>query len=108
MLPFNHQNISVIDDNFRLNKDKTNALSSKIYDIASDLAISRLLVFIKCTNTLSSVSAYLACLDNGHVPLLLDTSIRDVFFQKLVEQYQPNIFVDSEKIYLEAWKDFVF
>ena len=68
-------------------------LAKKADKVAKKLNGSRNLVFIFCSNSIASVVAYLACLRNGHVPLLVDQKINQELVEHLIEIYRPNYLI---------------
>ena len=50
---------------------------------------NRTFIFIMCRNTFSSLKGYVACIEKGIVPLLLDAGMEKGLFSNLVERYQP-------------------
>ncbi len=64
----------------------------QLYDntaFLSEKMQSRSLVFLLCTNTIGSVTGYIACMNYGIVPFLLNANIEEDLLKNLVEQYQP-------------------
>lgn len=51
----------------------------------------RALAFLLCKNTLGALVAYLTCLRNGVVPLLLDARINKNMFDQLMAAYRPEL-----------------
>lgn len=49
----------------------------------------RSLLFLLCRNTAGAVLNYLACLENGIVPLLLNASIDEELLEELCQKYKP-------------------
>ena len=56
----------------------------------SDIIKIRSLFFIVCNNSVCSLKAYVSCMINRHVPLLLDSLLSDFFLLEWVEAYEPN------------------
>jgi long-chain acyl-CoA synthetase len=56
----------------------------------------RTLVFLLCTNDMPSLVAYLACLEAGAVPLLLDAEISSDSLKRLCSVYQPQFVYCSQ------------
>ncbi len=54
-----------------------------------DIIAKRSLVFIKCRNCVGSVIGFLASISDQIVPLLLDDSMDDGLFNRLIEVYHP-------------------
>lgn len=59
-------------------------------NISFQIEKERALVFIFCINTKESVAGYLGCLNAGHVPLLIDSSINKNLAESLLDTYKPN------------------
>lgn len=57
---------------------------------AARLKGTRRLVFALVNNNLESLTAYLGCLRNGHVPLLLASNIAPDLLKLLIETYRPD------------------
>ena len=51
---------------------------------------SRSLVFLLVGNNLDSLVAYVACLNHGIVPLMLDAKIDEQLLQRFIELYRPD------------------
>lgn len=56
----------------------------------SSFVKSRTLVFCFCTNTVGSVTGYLAFLNAKVVPVMVDAGINEELAQSLLERYQPD------------------
>ena len=68
---------------------------SKLYEDIKRLAqilSKRQMVFLLGENDCATIIAYLACLEAGAVPLLLDKNISPEFFYRLVNIYEPSYF----------------
>lgn len=79
-------NIAVITDGGEIyNYGELAALADKA--VAS--MPKRSLVFILAGNSVAALSAYVGCLRNGHVPLLLDKGLDGALLDRLVETYRP-------------------
>lgn len=61
--------------------DATGALASKIGH--------RCLVFVLCRNEIGSVTGYVACVNNGIVPVMLNSHLDAVLLSQLTELYKP-------------------
>lgn len=62
------------------------------------LVPARSLVFCFCTNTIDSMSGYLAFLKNRIVPLMLDAQIDETLCENLISVYEPDyLYVPVEK-----------
>lgn len=80
-----HDSIAVITEDEQVSYQK---LTEDADLLASQIG-KRCLVFLVCSNTYSSLCAYVAFLRNDIVPLLVHHSINDKMFQRLIEAYQP-------------------
>lgn len=69
------------------------ALAAAADTLAGKIPGERALVFILCRNSIPSITAYLACLRGGHVPLLLDENINDTLLDELIRLYTPGCFI---------------
>lgn len=58
----------------------------------------RQLIFLLAGNTVPSVVAYLACLQQHHVVMLLDENINSYLLEKLTRAYNPNFIVEGENV----------
>lgn len=58
-------------------------------DAIKELAPARSLVFILCRNTIGSALAYLCCLQNRMVPLLINDAIAPDLLDNLINLYSP-------------------
>lgn len=59
----------------------------------------RRLIFILSSNTYESVLAYVGCLNNGIVPLMLDSEITKELLDNLYREYKPDyIYLPMEKL----------
>ena len=65
-------------------------LFQKTKDYSAKLPSSRQLVFIKCSNTIDTVIAYVATLESGHVALMLDENLDEELLTNLTNLYRPN------------------
>lgn len=63
-------------------KAKTDLLAQKMRE--------RSLVFCLCSNTLDSLVGYVACLNHGVVPLMLDARIDNALLARFLEIYDPD------------------
>lgn len=71
-------------------------LSKRIIEIGQQFK-SRCLIFCMCKNQPEALIGYLAFLDSGAVPLLLDASISTEKFDQLKEIYKPDyVWIDGE------------
>lgn len=61
------------------------SFSNKFYEIIN----KRTLIFIFADNSIGSLSAYVACLNYGVVPLLISSDIDQEFIEKLIRIYKP-------------------
>ena len=83
--------IALIDD--KKQKITYGGLAQKADNLARLFEGKRNLVFIFCSNTIPSIVAYLACLRNGHIPLLVDEKINQELSDHLVSLYRPNYLI---------------
>ncbi len=59
---------------------------------------TRKLLFLVGANDILSITAYIACIEKGIVPLLLDYGISDTSLKKLIEIYQPTyVFIPKKR-----------
>lgn len=63
-------------------------------DLLGDLPRERALVMLRCSLTIPSVAAYMALLADGHVPLLLESSLAQPLLDGLAELYRPDVILD--------------
>ncbi|MDP5131090.1 MAG: hypothetical protein NWQ54_09400, partial [Paraglaciecola sp.] len=68
------------------------------HELNQQMPDKRQLVFLKAHNSISSIVAYLSCLQAGHPVMLLDPVIVQDSLANLVCQYQPNVLIDSLNI----------
>ncbi|MBD5136969.1 MAG: AMP-binding protein [Lachnospiraceae bacterium] len=60
---------------------------------------NRIIIFIICSNTLEAVAAYVSCINNHIVPLMLSSEIKDTALEKLYDTYLPEyIWMPSDRI----------
>lgn len=64
--------------------------------LTKDLPRARSLVFLRCAVTRETVAAYLALLERGHAPLLLESSLSADLMSGLVGRYDPAAIVDPQ------------
>lgn len=87
-------NFDRYSDNIAVVSDRNEQLSySNICDFVSKSSLllqSRSLAFCLCNNEIGSLLAYLACLENGVVPVMLDASKDLESITKLLDIYKPN------------------
>lgn len=57
----------------------------------------RSLLFLLCSNTLASIAGYLACLNHGIVPVMLDSNLEFDLLQNLIRLYRPEYLWMPEK-----------
>lgn len=87
-------NIAMIDGNscalsfFELEK-----LSGKFFDYVGQ---RRCLAFILCSNTIGSIISYISCVNNGIVPLLLNSEIDIGFLKKIYALYKPRLLITPQ------------
>ena len=79
-------------------------LRSEVQSLSKKL-IDRSLVFLLVSNDKTSIVSYLACLESGAVPLLLDAQISIESINKLIKNYKPN-FIIAPKERLEIFETF--
>lgn len=96
--------------NLEKNFDKVVAISeeNKIYyysdlinivNKVSKIIESRSLVFILCSNTFGSLSAYVSSIENKIVPLLINNQLDKKLFEILISTYEPNyLWLDKKNI----------
>lgn len=60
------------------------------------------LVLILCTNTYECVTAYISCLRNHLVPILVSSQIREDAIAKMIEQYRPAYIFCPDSIKIEV------
>ncbi len=88
-------NIAIICDNGNIVTYKE---LDKLQKSFSKNIENRSLVFIVATNTLESLVAYVSCIMNHHVVVLLDENIDKVQLEKLINDYSPHyIFISLKK-----------
>jgi long-chain acyl-CoA synthetase len=74
------------------------ALASRCDRLAAQLAPGEL-VFVACSNSVPSVTAYLSCLRVGAPVALFEASLHSDQFSNLIEEYRPTVvFVPSSKL----------
>lgn len=96
---FNHieqSNIALVTENGELVSYKK--LQSDIDLFSKKLPSHRSLVFLRVQNTYLSIIAYLACLQNNHPFLPIDSQIDSILLTSLLELYQPNLIIHDGKI----------
>ncbi len=79
--------IAVITD------DGVGVTYAELKDRADQLALrmrERSLVFCLCSNTIGSIVGYVACLNHGIVPLMLDARIDKALLARFIEIYDPD------------------
>ncbi len=85
---------SIIDDKIAVIAQSGEQLSySELYSMADVFAsrmLPRSLVFIYAGNNIPSLAAYLGCLRNGHVCLLVSSALNESLRLTLEETYQPD------------------
>ena len=87
---YNH-NIAMIDENgCALSFLELEKLSGKFFGYAGQ---RRCLAFILCSNTIGSIVSYISCVNNGIVPLLLNSEIDIEFFNKIYALYKPRLLI---------------
>jgi long-chain acyl-CoA synthetase len=59
-------------------------------DLVAALPATRTLVALRCSLTIESVAAYIALLNAGHVPLLLEADLAPALLDQLVALYRPH------------------
>lgn len=57
-------------------------------ELVADLGAERRLVILRCTLTADAVAAYVALLDAGHVPLLLEADLSEELVAALAQRYR--------------------
>ncbi len=80
-----HNIAAIQDDGTRIFYQELEDFSS----VVAGLLPSRSLVFILCKNVVGSLASYTACIDNKIVPLLLDASLDQEMYLKLLNAYKP-------------------
>lgn len=63
-------------------------------EIVGPLPRERALVMLRCSLTIPSVAAYMALMADGHVPLLLESSLAQPLLDGLAELYRPDVILD--------------
>lgn len=58
-------------------------------DVLGERLVPRSLVFLLAENSIGAVVGYVACLQHGCVPLMLNTTTDDTLLQQLCETYHP-------------------
>ena len=82
----NKDKLAMIDDS------QTKVTYQEICDFCStygEALINRSLLFLLCENTVGAMMNYLACVENGVVPLLLNAAIDDKLLSELYQTYEP-------------------
>lgn len=82
----NQRNIAMIDDS------GTKVTYQEMCDFCfayKNAVEKRSLLFLLCENTIGAMANYLACVENGTVPLLLNAAIDPGLLGELYETYQP-------------------
>ncbi len=81
-----NNNIAIICDN---GDEVTYTELNKLQQLFSENLEDRSLVFIVATNTLESLVAYISCIKNHYVAVLLDENIDKIQLKKLIKDYNP-------------------
>lgn len=93
--------ISMLESIFNLDSDRTAVITDDGQEVSyaelkartEALAArmqTRSLVFCLCSNTVDSLVGYVACLNHGIVPLMLDARIDSTLLQRFVDIYDPD------------------
>lgn len=82
---FSHHTLIVTDDGQTLTYGDWYEAAASLQSVMK----ARTLAFIRCCNTPGSVLAYLCCLQNRIVPLLVDDQMNDDLLNRLIDAYQP-------------------
>lgn len=72
---------------------------SQVYDFGERFASAvknRSLIFLLCSNTVGSVAGYIACINHGIVPVLLNAHIDKELFHNLLALYHPTYIWTAE------------
>jgi acyl-coenzyme A synthetase/AMP-(fatty) acid ligase len=95
-------------DNLAVISDKEETLTYADLDSISrrikDRIQKRSLVFCLCENTIGSFCGYFSFINNGIVPLMLDTTINKDLLDNLIEIYKPNYLWLNNSL-LKAYQD---
>lgn len=75
-----------------------NQLEQKVAAFVLQLSDIPSLYFLKASNDIETVIAYLACLRSKHVLMLLDAELSDDKLAPLLEAYQPNAIISAGEI----------
>ncbi|GAA0366872.1 hypothetical protein GCM10009092_34030 [Bowmanella denitrificans] len=70
-------------------------LNLQVEQFCQQLPATRSLIFLKASNNLTSLIAYLAALKAGHAQMLLSADIHPHYLHQLCEAYQPNLLVSD-------------
>ena len=79
-------NLAVIDEyGMSLTYDQLNAEASALADVIGH----RCLVFSLCRNEIGSVLGYTAFINNGIVPVIINSHLEELLLENLLEAYKP-------------------
>ena len=79
-------NIAFLTESGTWNYEKLYVASKRIAEAMK----RRSLAFILCTNTSASIAGYVACINHGIVPAMLDASLDRELLLQLIEIYHPS------------------
>jgi acyl-CoA synthetase (AMP-forming)/AMP-acid ligase II len=57
---------------------------------AREINVSKSLIFILSSNSVSSLVGYISSIENGHLALMIDNKINQILLNNLIENYKPN------------------
>lgn len=73
-------------------------LNLLVNECRMQLPLDRSLVLLKCSNQLSVIVWYLACLQANHPLILVDSELSDELLEPLIKTYKPNIIIQNNYI----------
>ena len=77
---------------------------NKLHEMSETIAAMmspRSLAFLVCSNTPTSIAAYVGCINHGIVPVMVDKDLDQELLQNLLEQYAPT-YIFAEDVYFDV------
>ena len=86
-LPYTTLSVAINEDGIELSIDKVEALSRQIANV---IGVQKALSFCLCSNTLPCLAGYIALMQNGIVPIMLDAKKDVGLLTELCKYYRPS------------------